>query len=78
MCCGQARVISLNLTEFDACEETIAVPTYAYRCIKCGKVFERQEHVADHDRSRPRCPKCHSSKVQSVPTSFYVKTSKKT
>lgn len=53
------------------------MPTYEYRCSKCGKVFERQEHVAEHEKSHPRCPKCQSSEVQPVLADFYAKTSKK-
>lgn len=53
------------------------MPTYEYRCNKCGKAFERQEHVGEHEKSHPRCPKCQSSDIQSVLTDFYVKTSKK-
>jgi NAD-dependent SIR2 family protein deacetylase len=44
---------------------------------KCGKAFERQEHVAEHEKSHPRCPKCQSPDVQPVLTDFYAKTSKK-
>lgn len=29
------------------------MPTYEYRCQKCGHVFERSEHVADHEKSHP-------------------------
>lgn len=57
--------------------EEFTMPTYEYRCSKCGKVFERQEHVAEHEKSHPQCPKCHSADVQPVLTDFYAKTSKK-
>ena len=30
------------------------MPTYEYRCQKCGHVFERNEHVADHEKSHPQ------------------------
>jgi putative FmdB family regulatory protein len=53
------------------------MPTYEYRCSKCGETFERHEHVAEHERSHPRCPKCQSPDVQSVLADFYAKTSKK-
>jgi putative FmdB family regulatory protein len=57
--------------------EEPTMPTYEYRCSKCGKVFEIQEHVAEHEKSHPRCPECQSPDVQPVLTDFYVKTSKK-
>lgn len=57
--------------------EEATMPTYEYRCSKCGKVFELQEHVAEHEKSHPRCPSCQSPDVQPVLTDVYVKTSKK-
>jgi putative FmdB family regulatory protein len=53
------------------------LPTYEYHCKKCGHVFERNEHVADHEKAHPKCPKCASSAVDPVLASFYAKTSKK-
>ena len=52
------------------------MPTYQYRCEKCGETFERVEHVAEHE-SPHRCPKCGSDAVQSAPTTFMAKTSRK-
>jgi putative FmdB family regulatory protein len=77
-------VVSSSRTRFRSvsyraavCVEEATMPTYEYRCNKCGKAFERQEHVAEHEKSHPRCPKCQSSDVQPVLTDFYAKTSKK-
>jgi putative FmdB family regulatory protein len=53
------------------------MPTYEFRCKKCGKVFERQEHIAEHEKSHPSCPKCNSKAVESVFADFYAVTSKK-
>ncbi|MDN8618565.1 FmdB family zinc ribbon protein [Variovorax ginsengisoli] len=53
------------------------MPTYQYRCAKCGEVFEHIEHVAEHETVRLRCPKCASESVQHQPTQFFAKTSKK-
>jgi putative FmdB family regulatory protein len=53
------------------------MPTYEYRCNHCGEVFERQQHVAEHEKSHPRCPKCESRDVQPVLSDFYARTSKK-
>src|SRR5688500_12604954 len=50
---------------------------YEDRCSKCGKAFERQQHIAEHEKSHPRCPKCQSPVVQPVLTDFYAKPSKK-
>jgi putative FmdB family regulatory protein len=57
--------------------EEPAMPTYQYRCTKCSKVFERSEHVAEHEKAHPRCPKCNSTHVEPVLADFYAKTSKK-
>jgi putative FmdB family regulatory protein len=53
------------------------MPTYQYRCKKCGKSFERSEHIAEHEKSHPLCPKCSSKQVEPVLGDFYAKTSKK-
>jgi putative FmdB family regulatory protein len=53
------------------------MPTYSYRCEKCGKNFERVETMSEHEAAKPRCPKCESKKVSAVPGRVYVVTSKK-
>jgi putative FmdB family regulatory protein len=54
------------------------VPTYSYRCEKCGKKFEVTETMAEHDVAKPRCPKCGAKKrVVAVPGRVYVVTTKK-
>lgn len=53
------------------------MPTYEYRCKKCGKVFERHEHIAEHEKSRPLCPECRSETVDPVLADFFAKTAKK-
>jgi putative FmdB family regulatory protein len=59
------------------CVEDHVMPTYEYRCKKCGKSFERSEHIAEHEKSHPLCPKCRSAQVEPVLADFYAKTSKK-
>ncbi|HBH40952.1 MAG TPA: FmdB family transcriptional regulator [Rhizobiales bacterium] len=53
------------------------MPTYNYRCEKCGKTFERAETISEHETARPQCPKCGSKNVSAVPGRIYVVTSKK-
>lgn len=53
------------------------MPTYRYRCEKCGKVFEHIEHVTEHAAVQLSCPQCGSKTVQHAPTPFVAKTSKK-
>jgi putative FmdB family regulatory protein len=53
------------------------MPTYQYRCAKCGQLFEHVEHLAEHETARLRCPRCGSDTVDHHPTHFVAKTSKK-
>lgn len=53
------------------------MPTYQYRCEKCGKTFESVEHLTEHAAAHPHCPECGSEKIQHVPTTFVPKTSRK-
>jgi putative FmdB family regulatory protein len=57
--------------------EATAMPTYAYRCEKCGERFEQIETISEHGTSKPKCPKCGSGKIKSVPTAFVAVTGKK-
>ena len=52
------------------------MPTYQYRCEKCGKKFERNETISEHEAVKLKCPKCGSQKVSFVPGNVYVVTSK--
>lgn len=53
------------------------MPTYEYHCQKCDEVFTRIEHIEEHEKERPHCPKCDSTEVEQVFASFFAKTSKK-
>jgi putative FmdB family regulatory protein len=53
------------------------MPTYSYRCEKCGENFERVETISEHEAAAAKCPKCGSKKVSAVPGRVYVVTSKK-
>ena len=43
------------------------MPTYQYRCDKCGKKFERTETISEHEAMKTKCPRCGSTKVSFVP-----------
>ncbi len=59
------------------CQEA-AVPVYAYRCLDCGEVFEKVEHMVDHDQGKhPPCPCCNGERVAQVFAPFFAKTHKK-
>jgi len=57
--------------------EECDMPTYEYRCEKCGKKFSRVEPISQHGSKRPKCPKCNSVKVAQVFSPFFAKTGKK-
>lgn len=53
------------------------MPKYEYRCEDCGEVFVHAEHMSEHGANPPPCPKCKSSHVQPLMSSFYAQTAKK-
>ncbi len=53
------------------------MPTYTYRCPKCGERFERTEQISEHGSVKPECPKCGDKEVQNLMAPFFAKTSKK-
>ncbi len=50
---------------------------YDYECRTCGHEFQVVESMATHEKRRPKCPKCRSTKVERVFTGAFVKTGKK-
>jgi len=53
------------------------MPTYVFRCKKCGAQFEKIMTVARRDTARPVCPECKGRKIEPVLTGFMAKTSRK-
>jgi putative FmdB family regulatory protein len=53
------------------------MPSYAYRCKKCGKPFTLTMPIREHEKKRVRCLKCGSNQVAKLVQSFNVTTSKK-
>lgn len=53
------------------------MPTYEYRCEKCGKRFRLVERISEHSGRAPACPKCRSRLTRQLPAAFYAKTVKK-
>ena len=58
-------------------EEVVAMPTYEYRCEKCGKRFTVIERISEHTGRSPACPKCRSRSTRQRPAAFFAKTVKK-
>lgn len=59
------------------------MPNYEYRCLDCGKVWERTEHIAEHEEivargaSPPSCPACGGERVEQEFSAFFAKTNRK-
>ncbi len=45
------------------------MPVYAYRCRKCGELFESLRTMSSDD-SEVECPECGSTNPRRVPSSF--------
>jgi putative FmdB family regulatory protein len=57
--------------------EECAMPTYDYKCGKCGKRFTVVQRISEHNGRAPACPKCKSRSTHQIPSAFYAKTAKK-
>ncbi len=53
------------------------MPLYEYQCRECGKSFSIRLHIDEHEKKRPKCPKCGSRKLEQKFSSFFAKTAKK-
>ncbi len=53
------------------------MPLYEYRCRECGEAFSVRLHIIEHEKKRPKCPKCGSRKLEHVYSSFLANTAKK-
>jgi putative FmdB family regulatory protein len=65
------RLQARRTVRFDATVQELfgvhPMPTYSYRCEKCGKNFDRVETMSEHEAAKPQCLKCGSKKVSAVP-----------
>ena len=53
------------------------MPLYEYHCRECGEAFSVRLHIIEHEKKRPKCPKCGSRKLEHVYSSFLANTAKK-
>jgi len=53
------------------------MPTYDYKCKKCGKEFSTMMTITEHDKAKPTCPGCGSKSVKQLFSPFSAITSKK-
>ena len=53
------------------------MPHYDYLCQECKKKFSVLLTVEEHDRRKPRCLHCRSTKVEQQWAAFFAVTGKK-
>jgi putative FmdB family regulatory protein len=53
------------------------MPTYSFRCRKCGKAFRETLSFKEYEEGKRKCPKCGSGSVVQLLEPFYAKTSRK-
>ena len=53
------------------------MPSYTYRCEKCGTTFVGTETMSEHEAETAQCPTCGSKKVAVLPGHVFVITTKK-
>jgi putative FmdB family regulatory protein len=53
------------------------MPTYEYRCAKCGAEFVRVMSLSEYGGTKIFCPKCNSPDVKQQMTGFVAQTSRK-
>ncbi len=52
------------------------MPTYEYRCLKCGEEFTRVMSISEFEKGGVVCPKCGGD-TQQLMSQFIPKTSRK-
>jgi putative FmdB family regulatory protein len=52
------------------------MPTYEYKCKKCGMKFELAQPIEEWNR-RQTCPECNSKETKKLVSPFIPKTSDK-
>jgi putative FmdB family regulatory protein len=57
--------------------EVCRMPTYEYRCDKCGEEFSVILTIGEHEAGKLSCPKCKSRKLSQLLTGFHAITAKK-
>jgi putative FmdB family regulatory protein len=49
------------------------MPTYEYRCDKCGEEFSRFLSLREHGTAKVNCPKCNSPEVKQQVSKFVAR-----
>jgi putative FmdB family regulatory protein len=54
-----------------------SMPTYSYKCRKCGHRFQEILSFREYEEGKRKCPKCGSGDVVQLLETFFAKTSRK-
>jgi putative FmdB family regulatory protein len=80
---GKGLIISLLEIYFfpgvpdSAWKGGVRMPTYSFRCEKCGKVFREILSFREYEEGKRKCPKCGSRSIAQLLEPFFAKTSRK-
>jgi len=74
---GAGEITILELTKVFIRAEDKTMPTYEYRCEKCGEQFSRIMSFSEYASGKVTCPKCNSPEVKQQLSEFIAKTSRK-
>jgi putative FmdB family regulatory protein len=53
------------------------MPSYEYRCQACNRTVTLRLSITQHEKARQTCPKCGSTKLTQLMSSFLTQTSRK-
>ena len=53
------------------------MPTYEFKCRKCGEEFTLRERISEMGKRKVTCPKCKSGDVERLLSGFYARTPRK-
>ncbi len=53
------------------------MPTYEFLCLKCQKEFTVTMTIREREANPPACPVCKSSELETLISSVFAKTSRK-
>jgi putative FmdB family regulatory protein len=54
-----------------------SMPTYEFRCKKCGEQFTVRQRISEYGAAKAACPKCKSREVERLMSDFYARTPRK-
>ena len=53
------------------------MPSYDFKCVECSKKFSLTMGIKERGTKRLKCPKCGAGKPETIFSTFFAKTSRK-